>query len=59
MGLTQEDAAARAGIDYKRYQRVEAGEVNVTIRTVVRIAGALGTTFARLVADPPSSRRTS
>ena len=25
-GLTQEDAAHRAGIDYKRWQRLEAGQ---------------------------------
>jgi transcriptional regulator with XRE-family HTH domain len=39
-GLTQEDAAARARIDYKRYQRLEAGSVNATIRTLARVAEA-------------------
>ena len=41
-GLTQERVAFLADIDYKRYQRVEAGEVNVTLRTLVRIADAIG-----------------
>ena len=30
-GLTQEAVAARASIDYKRYQRIEQGVVNPTI----------------------------
>jgi len=46
--LTQEEAASRAGIDYKRWQRLEAGEVNATVRTLVRAAKAVGTTFADL-----------
>lgn len=41
-GLTQEAAAARSGIDYKRYQRLEAGAVNATMRTLLRVAEALG-----------------
>jgi transcriptional regulator with XRE-family HTH domain len=57
-GFTQEAAAHAAGIDYKRFQRVEAGEVNVTVRTIVRIAEALGVTFWQLLgAAPPSSSR--
>jgi transcriptional regulator with XRE-family HTH domain len=42
-GLTQEGAAGRARIDYKRYQRLEAGAVNPTIRTLARVAVALDT----------------
>lgn len=49
-GLTQEAAAAAAGIDYKRWQRLERGEVNTTVRTLTRVAGALGVTFWDLVA---------
>ena len=41
-GITQEAAAARAGIDYKRYQRLEAGAVNATMRTLLRVAEAIG-----------------
>lgn len=48
-GLSQEAAAHAAGIDAKRYQRVELGRVNMTINTIARIATALGTTFWELV----------
>ena len=43
--LTQEDAAHLARIDYKRWQRLEAGDVNATVRTLVRVADALGVEF--------------
>lgn len=43
LGLTQEEAADRAGIDYKRWQRLEHGSVNATLRTLLRVADALGT----------------
>ncbi|MBA3464254.1 MAG: helix-turn-helix transcriptional regulator [Deltaproteobacteria bacterium] len=55
LALTQEDAAHQAKIDYKRYQRIEAGEVNVTVKTIVRIAMALETTFGALAV--PRRRR--
>jgi transcriptional regulator with XRE-family HTH domain len=48
-GLTQEEAAARSGIDYKRWQRIETGGVNVTIRTLIRIAVACRTDFWSLM----------
>jgi len=41
LGLTQEDVADSAGIALRHYQKLEAGEVNVTLRTMVRIAEAL------------------
>lgn len=41
-GLTQEELAAETGIDYKRLQKIEAGSVNVTVRTLDRIASVLG-----------------
>ncbi len=50
-GLTQEDAAHRAGIDVKRWQRLEYGEVNVTVRTLVRVAAACKTEFWTLLAQ--------
>lgn len=40
--LTQEEAAAAAGIDYKHWQELEAGRVNATMRTLVRVAAAVG-----------------
>ena len=48
-GLSQEVAAHRAAIDYKRWQRIEHGDVNVTTRTLVRIAAALDTDFWHLL----------
>lgn len=41
IGITQEEAANRAGIDYKRWQRLEQGTVNPTVATLARIAAAL------------------
>lgn len=55
--LTQEEAAGQAGIDYKRYQRLEAGSVNATVRTLARVASALSTSFWQLVAEPRRSTR--
>jgi transcriptional regulator with XRE-family HTH domain len=54
--LTQEDAAAAAGIDYKRWQRLELGQVNATVKTLHRVAEALGTDFWSLLAPPPAQR---
>ncbi len=47
--ISQEDLADRSKIDVKRLQRVEAGTVNVTIKTLVRIASALDLTFWQLI----------
>lgn len=55
--LTQEEAAAASGIDYKRWQRIEAGSVNCTIRTLVRVADALGVGFWDLTERPRRSKR--
>jgi transcriptional regulator with XRE-family HTH domain len=50
-GLSQEDAAHRAGIDAKRWQRLEYGDVNPTVRTLVRVASALRIDFWALLND--------
>jgi transcriptional regulator with XRE-family HTH domain len=52
-GLTQEKAAAEAGIGYKRYQRIEGGGVNLTLRTLHRIAKALHADYWHLVSGNP------
>ena len=52
--LTQEEAAAEAGIDDKRWQRLESGDVNATIRTLLRVSVALDTTFWELLQQPSS-----
>lgn len=47
--MTQEDAAAAANIDWRRWQRLEEGAVNATLRTLVRVADAVDTDFWSLV----------
>jgi transcriptional regulator with XRE-family HTH domain len=47
--LTQEDAASRVRMDYKRWQKLEAGAVNPTFQTLHRIALGLGTTVWKLL----------
>jgi transcriptional regulator with XRE-family HTH domain len=53
--LTQEEAADRAGIGLKRWQVLEYGSANVTVRTLVRVANALGVSFVDLVGTSPRS----
>ena len=50
-GLTQEGLAAQAGMAVRHVQKIEAGEVNVTIRTLAKIAQALGLNISDLFAD--------
>jgi transcriptional regulator with XRE-family HTH domain len=49
--LRQEDMAG-FGLSYKYYQRIEAGKVNMTLKTLEKIAGALGVDAAELLALP-------
>jgi transcriptional regulator with XRE-family HTH domain len=51
-GLTQEEASHRAKIGVKRWQVLEAGEANFTIRTLVRVANALGVSVWSLLEKP-------
>jgi transcriptional regulator with XRE-family HTH domain len=51
-GLSQEDAAHRAGIGAKRWQQLEYGNVNVTVRTLWRVATACRTDFWSLLSKP-------
>jgi len=41
MKLTQETASQRSGIYWRHWQKIEAGEVNVTLETLARLARAL------------------
>jgi transcriptional regulator with XRE-family HTH domain len=50
-GLTQETVAKDARIAVRHYQKLEAGELNVTISTLVAVARALNQSVADLVAD--------
>ncbi len=41
MGLTQEDVADLMGVVTRYYQKIEAGEKNLTVETLVRLSTAL------------------
>jgi len=41
-GHTQESFALKAGLDRSYYGAIERGEFNVTIDTLVKVAGGLG-----------------
>jgi DNA-binding XRE family transcriptional regulator len=56
-GLTQEQAASDSAIDYKRWQRLEEGSVNPTVKTLHRVAAALDVPFWDLFS--PLQRRRS
>jgi transcriptional regulator with XRE-family HTH domain len=53
--LTQEALAADAKLATRHLQKIEAGEVNVTLKTVAAIAGALGVCPESLL-RPPEER---
>jgi transcriptional regulator with XRE-family HTH domain len=40
-GYSQESFAARAGIDRSYYGAIERGEFNVSLETMIKLAGAL------------------
>jgi transcriptional regulator with XRE-family HTH domain len=50
-GLTQEAVAKDARIAVRHYQKLEAGELNVTVSTLVAVARALNQSLADLVTD--------
>lgn len=50
--LTQEAAAGRAGLAVRHFRKIEAGEVNVTLDTLVKVAVALGVDVAELLQWP-------
>ena len=55
VGLTQEELADRLGIALKNLQRIEGGQ-NLTLRSIERIARALGLTPMELFGEPSSTR---
>ena len=50
LGLTQEQVAEHMQIAARHYQKIEAAELNVTLRTLCRVADALRTAPSRLLA---------
>lgn len=55
-GLTQAEVAEILPTTLSNYQRIEHGLQNLTIRTLVKIAGALGTPTASLFEKPKAQR---
>ena len=49
-GLTQEKLAEMNNIDYKYYQRIEAGDVNITMKTLCKLSENLQINPTRLFA---------
>jgi transcriptional regulator with XRE-family HTH domain len=65
-GLSQEEAAGLAQVGYKHWQEIEGGRANPTVRTLVRIAEALGVDLCAILcagkaegAGPKSGKRRS
>ena len=50
--MTQEAAAGAAGLAVRHFRKIEAGEVNVTLDTLVKVATALGVDVAELLQRP-------
>ena len=53
--LTIKQAAEQAGMHWRHWQKVEASQNNATLATIVRMAGALNSTPAELLAEPPKA----
>jgi transcriptional regulator with XRE-family HTH domain len=56
-GWTQEALAGRADLAPRHLQKVEAGEVNVTLCTLWRLASALGVDVTELFPGAPGRDR--
>lgn len=51
-GWTLEQTAERCDLDLKHLQKIESGQLNVTLVTLVRLAGGFREPMATLFADP-------
>jgi len=52
VGLTQEKLAERAELFPRTIQKIEAGEINILITTMIRIRRALKCSWASLLGPP-------
>lgn len=48
-GLTLEEASHRAGLHWRHWQKIESGEVNLTLASLARVADALAVEAAQLL----------
>jgi transcriptional regulator with XRE-family HTH domain len=51
-GVTQQELAADLGLDLRHYRKIEAGEVDVTLSTLDRIARGLAVDVSDLLKRP-------
>jgi hypothetical protein len=52
--LTVQSAARRAGMHWRHWQKIEAGEINATLFTLQRLAHALNVTPDELLRERPT-----
>ena len=53
-GITQEKAAEATGLNWRHWQKLEAGEVNVTLSTLAKICDGLGVVLEELFINQDS-----
>ena len=51
--LTLKKSSERAEMHWRHWQKIEAGQVNITLQTLVRLAEVLGTDPSDLLREPP------
>ena len=56
LDLTQRDLGERCEIDIKYMQDIEGGRQNLTLRTLLKVAEALGVEVQRLFEAPENTR---
>ncbi|AGP35544.1 helix-turn-helix domain-containing protein [Sorangium cellulosum] len=56
-GQTQAEVAEALGTTVSNFQRIEAGEQNLTLRTMARIANVIGVTVAEFFTKPELPER--
>lgn len=49
MGLRQVDVESKIGLSYRHYQRIEAGQINISIKTLYELARLFKTTASELL----------
>jgi transcriptional regulator with XRE-family HTH domain len=56
---TLDKAAEHTGLDWRHIQMIEAGQPNVTLLTLVRLAEGFGVPLGEFFSDEPRAGRTS
>ena len=56
LDLTQAQVAKRCDMSFQQIQKYEAGQVDISVGTLVDLANALGVSIAELVSDLPARR---